>query len=155
MNKFSVDYSELTDRIYQQKVYRYEDVKERLVKVAFDIVRFREGDDIDGLWQIQATDDGEVIVAVYEEQPALEAKSSNWAAISDKTGSVVNIFYKGEPVVKFAVSTLGLSKEDTPSLIESLPDTLSRNAGLRGTMLKEMPADERNSLISKFPELNE
>lgn len=154
MDKFAVDYQVLGQKMTERKVYRFEDVKDRLVKVAFDVVRFRDDDNIDGLWQIQATDDGELIVATYEEQPGLESKSSDWAAVADKTGSVINVFYKSEPVMKFASSSIGITEKEVPSLIETLPTSLSENINLRQAMLNELPLEEKAALLAKYPELN-
>lgn len=152
MDKFAVDYQVLGQKMTERKVYRFEDVKDRLVKVAFDVVRFREDDNIDGLWQIQATDDGELIVAMYEEEPGLESKSNDWAAVADKTGSVINVFYKTEPVMKFAASSVGI--EDVSNLVETLPKSLSENTNLRQAMLNELPLEEKAALLAKYPELN-
>jgi hypothetical protein len=154
MDKFSVDYGTLGEQMTQRKAYRFKDVKDRLVKVAFDIVRFRDTDNIDGLWQIQATDDGEVIVAMYEQAPEkLEAKASNWAAVADKTGSV-NVFYKDEPIMRFASAKIGIPADGIPLLVESLPEKLEKNASLRKAMLNEISPEERKDILAKYPELN-
>lgn len=156
MNRFSLDYGQLDLKINQQKVYRFNDVKDRLEKVAFDVVRFKENDNIDGLWQIQSTNDGEIIVAMYEDtsEKQLESKSS-WQAITDKTGSVVNVFYKGYPVVKVASAKLGLkSIEEAELLSEALIEGLDTNDKLRNSLLDELTVDERKELLNNYPELN-
>ena len=50
MSKFSVNYSNLSDQIYK-KAYKLSEVKEQLETVAFDIVRFKDGDKSADLWQ--------------------------------------------------------------------------------------------------------
>lgn len=154
------DYKTLDNKLTAKKAYKYEDVKHRLIKIAFDIVRFRDADaSIDGLWQIQNTDDGEVIVATYEEKPNLEVMATNWAAKTDKAGSVVNVFYKNSFVKKFSSKDIlpGVSVEDgldIKSLADHLPNSLETNASLRNAFINNLLTnEERESFLSKNPEL--
>ena len=39
MQNFSVDFEKL-DQVLNKRAYKYNDVKDKLVKVAFDVVRF-------------------------------------------------------------------------------------------------------------------
>jgi hypothetical protein len=153
MDKFSVDYQVLGKKIEKKKAYRFEEVKDRLEKVAFDVVRFKDSDDIDGLWQIQATDDGEVIVAMYADEKPLESKSS-WKVLADKTGSNLSIFYKSEPVVKMAAASLGIPCDDTDLLCRTLTDGLDKNVVMRNAFINELSVEERDILLQKHPELN-
>ena len=152
MDKHSVNYEYIDKKLSAKKAFRYNDVKDRLIKVAFDVVKFKDSDNIDGLWQVQSSDDGEVIVALYEETPKLEAKSS-WSAVADKTASYVHVFYKNEPVIKLAGVKVGMSKEDSVSFVENLPKILAENAGIRSSLLNELSAEDRKSFITKYPEL--
>ena len=52
MSDFKVDYSKLVNNFYK-KAYRLSDVKDRLESYAFDIVRFKDGDNAANLWEIQ------------------------------------------------------------------------------------------------------
>lgn len=153
MDKHSVDYGVMNKKLTDKKAYKYNDVKDRLIKVAFDVVKFKDSDNIDGLWQVQSSDDGEVIVALYEETPkSLETKSS-WSAVADKTASYVHVFYKNEPVIKIASSTLGVSKDNVVSFEENLPKVLAENAGIRSLLLNELSERDRKSFTTKYPEL--
>lgn len=155
MDKFSLDYGYLDKKINQKKTYRFNDVKDRLEKVAFDVVRFKDSDNIDGLWQIQATDDGEVIVAMYEDMPSKSAeKKSNWQALSDKVGSVVNIFYNGYPILKVSTASLGVKTlADVELLSEAIVDGLSESVALRSSLLGQLSTEERKELLNKYPEI--
>ncbi len=126
------DYEVLSNKLTAKKAFKYEDVKNRLIKVAYDIVKFRDSDpSIDGLWQIQNTDDGEVIVAMYEEKPTLESKS-NWATILDKTASNINVFYKNEFITKLSSSDFPEQADiDIKKLSSHLPESLENNKSLR------------------------
>ena len=152
MDKHSVDYELMTERLSAKKAYKYNDVKDHLIKVAFDIVKFKDCDDIDGLWQIQSADDGEIIVALYEEAPQLEVKSS-WSAIPDKTASYVHLFYKNEPITKVAMDSLGIKGEETVAFVEALPKILAENESVRSAMLSELSSEDSSNLIKKYPEL--
>ena len=152
MDKHSVDYGFMNKKLAEKKHYKFNDVKDRLIKVAFDVVKFKDSDNIDGLWQVQSAADGEVIVALYEETPNLEVKSS-WSAVADKTASYVHVFYKNEPVIKLASATLGVKKEDSVSLVENLPKILAESAEMRSLLLNELSAEDKKSFITKYPEL--
>lgn len=157
MNRFSVDYEGLQGNLYQEKYFRLKDVEDRIEKVAFDVVRFIDNDNIDGLWQIRQSNEGEYIVAMYDEtQPSKVTKSSsNWSTIRDKSGNNVHIFYKGTPVSRIVLADLGLSSEESISMCRYLPAKLAENKNLAVGLLKELPENERQELFTKYPELNQ
>lgn len=152
MDKHSVDYDLMTEKLSAKKAFKYNDVKDHLIKVAFDVVKFKDSSDIDGLWQIQSADDGEIIVALYEEPAQLEVKSS-WSALTDKTASYVHLFYKNEPITKVAMSSLGIQKEEMVGFVEALPKILAENVSVRSAMLSELSTEDSSNLIKKYPEL--
>lgn len=152
MDKHLVDYDQMNNKLSAKKAFKYNDVKDHLIKVAFDVVKFKSDDNIDGLWQIQSADDGEIIVALYEEPAQLEAKSS-WSALTDKTASYVHLFYKNEPITKIAMDSLGIKKEEVVGFVESLPKILAENASVRSAMLTELSQEDSSNLIKKYPEL--
>jgi len=153
--KFDVDYLNLDQQLTQPKHFNYADVKDRLVKVAFDIVKFRESDAIDGLWQIQQTNDGEIIVATYEDDSEVSKQASGWEARANATGNSVTVFYKGEPVTKVATVQYGIPAEDAHLVCEYVPEKLASNVDFRKKMLNELSNDDRLELLQKFPELND
>lgn len=158
MNKFSVDYEGLQGNLYQEKYFRLNDVKDKIEKVAFDVVRFIDSDNIDGLWQIRQSDEGEYIVAMYDDQVSdspVTKSSYHWSAMRDKTGSNVHVFYKGTPVSRIVLADLGLSKEESISMCRYLPAKLAENKNLAASLLKELPENERQELFTKYPELNQ
>lgn len=155
MNKYSVNYSDLNKEISSEKCYRYSEVKHSLVKIAFDVVKFKDSEGIDGLWQVQATDDGEVIVAMYGEEDAPTIKTASakspWSTIADNKNKSVHVFYKDEPVTKFAAKELGIDDVDFVSSI--LPTKLAEDNSFRIAMLNQMASEDKSELLSKFPEL--
>lgn len=156
--KFNVDYGNLDNSLNQPKFYRYAEVQDKLVKVAFDVVRFRESDNIDGLWQIQQTDDGEVIVATYGE-PVGEVKQSSakvgWEARANKAGTNVTIFYRDEPVTKISIAQYGISPSEAELVCSYLPNKLAENNNMKKMLLSAISTNERQELFKKFPELSE
>jgi hypothetical protein len=156
MNKFAIDYQSLQGQLEHKKIYRLADVKDRIRKVAFDVVRFVDNDNIEGLWQIQHGSDGDYIVAMYDEAgpEAAVTKSSNWSVITDKSGANVNFFYKGTPIARLALATLGISQSDSNMVANYLPDRLASNPKLVSGLLRELSDEDRQELLVKYPELN-
>lgn len=157
-NKYSVDYSALNEKFTEKPTFKYADVADRLVKVAFDIVKFKDSDNIDGLWKIQATDDGEVIVAMYDSDAVdtvktASARSEEWAAIADSSRKYVNIFYKNDPVSQVKLASFGFEPNDADMLCEILPAKLSQSKSFRDDLLNSLSTNDREELFSKYAEL--
>jgi hypothetical protein len=151
MNKHSVDYIGLEKSLTAPKSFRLKDVEHRLEKVAFGTVRFMNpSEDIDGLWEIQNTDDGEVIIAKYDyDNPEMTSKSS-WDVIPDARGKTMNVFYKGEPVVRLAAP-----EGEVAAICKNASVRLEKDAQFRTLLLEEVGAAEKAELLNKFPELVE
>jgi hypothetical protein len=156
MNKFSVDYSSLHQGLNREKCFRLKDVEHRLQKVAFDVVRFIDSDTIDGLWQIRKDENGEYIVATYEDgsMSAPVAKvSSAWSVVQDKSGEQVSIFYQGTPVTKVSLAFLGIPKEESAMVCSYLPHKLATNSKLVTGLLNDLPLEQKRNLLDEYPEL--
>jgi len=161
MEKFAVNYDALeTDLRPRPQVFRYEDVKDKLKKVAFDVVKFKDSDDISGLWQIQQTEEGEVIVARYDDSDytvaedfttPIEKVATNWSVFSDKLGENIHVFYKRTPVAKIALASIGIPKEDADIMCSCLPEKLATNKTLVSNLLAE--ASNYQELVREHPEL--
>lgn len=150
MSKFSIDYSGLANRIYK-KAYRLNDVKDQLETVAFDIVRFKDADKGAELWQVQNADDGDYIVALYDGD---EVKtSSDWSVVVSKTAGVLQVSYKGEPLVRISSSKLGIPNSELYKVQEYLPSKLASNKRLVKALLGELPESAKKEVLNKYPEL--
>lgn len=153
MDKFSVNLQNLEEQLKPQKpVFKYAEVKHRLERVAFDVVRFMDTDGIDGLWQIQQTDDGEVIVAMYDHDEQQEKTASCWDAVSDSSGKI-NILYKNYPVTKLSLASLGMQGEKAHKVCQTLSEKLASNNSLRSAFIANLTPQEREELFSAHPEL--
>jgi hypothetical protein len=163
MDKFAFDYSTLEKDLEKPKSYRYEDVKDKIVRIAYDIVRFQGPDeDIDSLWKIQTTDDGDVIVAMYEEGEGKIAeasvKSSAWNVVTDSKQNF-HIFYKDSPIKIIAcsevgISFVGISSNDIQMFCQDVGQKLNDDQDLRQTLMAELPATQRTELFRQYPELS-
>lgn len=149
--KQSIDYLKLENKIYK-KAYRLADVKDRVEKVAFDIVKFKDSDSGANLWQIQNADDGEYIVALYQNDEEIKT-ASNWDISVVKTAGAIQISYKGDPLVTLASSKLGIPQTDLSKVKEYLPAKLAENKKLVSALLKELSPSVRQAVINKYPEL--
>jgi hypothetical protein len=152
MSKFSVDYSGLENKVYK-KAYRLSDVKDQLETVAFDIVKFKDGDKSADLWQIQSADDGDYIVAIYQPEEEEKSASANWDVVVSKTAGDIQVSYKGDPIVRIASSKLGIPRHELNQVPEYLPAKLAENKKLVKALLNELPASAKKEVLSKYPEL--
>jgi hypothetical protein len=162
MEKFAVNYNHLqSDLAERPKFYRLADVEHRLTKVAYDIVRFTDGDDISSLWQVQETQDGEVIIAQYDDtinfSPVSKtaSASTDWKVLSDNSNEHINIFYKSSPVTKLSLASLGIPSAEADVVCRYLPEKLASNKVLASKLLLEISPESRKELLTKHPELND
>lgn len=156
MDKYSVDYSRLQINLEKPKVFRYEDVKHRLEKVAFGTVRFMDvNDDIDGLWEIQNTDDGDVIVAKYDYEDSQNmTATSSWDVVPNRRGDTINIFYKGDPITAIASDKFG-TDADLSAICKQASVKLASDSNFKDMLLEELSESEKARILRKYPELTE
>lgn len=156
MVHFEVDYSVL-DKKVANKIYRLSDVKHRLEKVAFDVVRFKDGDP-EELWQIQSADDGEFVVARYDTEDVKEAQkattAADWNVLVNKISSDINIFYKGRPITKIAASQLGIDLCDMETVQRFLPAKLASDKAFTKAFINSLDATTKSELLKLYPELS-
>ena len=154
MPKFSIDYSGLAQ--IQKKAYRLSDVKDQLETVAFDVVRFKDGDKGADLWQIQSADDGDYIVALYdadEENEKTAAAKNPWGVFVTKNGHDLQISYKGDPLVRMASAKLGIPSTELHKAEQYLPEKLATNKKLVKALLSQLSETARLEVSKRYPEL--
>lgn len=150
MSKFAIDYTGLDNKI-NKRSFKLNDVKDRIEKIAFDVVKFKD-DDVEQLWQIHSADDGEqYIVALYSE-PKEVKNASNWNVLTSSGSSDLSVYYKDTFVTKLAINKLGL-KDDASFITTYLPIKLSENKKLVSLLLNDLNSDFKKNLIKKYPEL--
>lgn len=155
MSKHSIDYSALDNKL-NKKAYRLDDVKHRIERVAFDVVRFKDNDadKIAGLWQIQNSDEGDYIVSLYDDSSdtiKTASKKTDWEIVS--TAKDLHFFYKGDPILKTSALKLDLSERDLSNISKTLPERLATNKKLVSVVLNQLDAPSKRMVINKYPEL--
>lgn len=162
----SLDYSNLEKSLESEKnkTYKLSDVNHRLEKVAFDVVRFMDGDDVKSLWKIEKNDDGEYIVANYQSDEAnvkladndlskVASNHNDWKVLINKSASEIQVFYKTNPVAKLSSHILGIPNEELNLVSNYLPKKLSEDKNLAKKIIKLASAEYQQELLNKYPEL--
>ena len=152
MPKFSVDYNKLDNQV-GKKAYRLADVKDQLESVAFDIVRFKDGDKSADLWQVQSADDGDYIVALYEDDNEVEKTASYNPWTVSVNNADLQISYKGDPLATFAAAKLGIPTQELYKTKQYLPEKLANNKKLVKALLSELNEQARQEISRRYPEL--
>jgi hypothetical protein len=149
MPKFSINLDNV-ESVVSKKSYKLSDVKDKIVKIAFDVVKFRDAPD-DELWQIQSSDDGDYIIALYDEEKIVTASFQPWSVIVKNAD--LHVFYKKEHLCKIAASQLGMQDKDLLLVKQYLPKKLASNKDLVQSLLKSIDRDTQKSILVKYPEL--
>lgn len=154
MNKFAVNYNDVKTQLNQKKKYRLADVKDRLQKVAFDVVRFVDSDKLDDLWKVERDGDDEYIVAMYDDQVLTSEASSvpvnDWKVLPDKVGNI-HVFYKEAPIKKISLASLNISQEDAYSTCKLVKEKLASSQTFLRKFVNELTETERDSLAEVNP----
>jgi hypothetical protein len=153
MPKFNVDYSGLAQQMLVKKAYKLSDVKDQLETVAFDVVRFKDGDKAAQLWEVQSADDGDYIVALYDEPEDNAKTASDWGVVITKSAGTLQVSYKGDPLVRISHSKLGIPRDQLGAVPQYLPEKLTSNKKLVKALLNELSAEAKDQVFKKYPEL--
>jgi len=152
MRKFEVDYSSLDNIIYK-KSYRLDQVKDRIEKVGFDVVKFNDSDSRTNLWKVESSEDGDYIVALYEEDIIKTASHSNWEVVYSKFANALQFYYKGDAIVKIASSKLQIPVDELSKVSSYLPKKLDDNKKLVHSLLNELNLSAKKEILNRYPEL--
>lgn len=157
----TLDWNQLDGNINPNtKVVSYEQNKHLFTKVAFDVFQLNSSP-VDSLWVLEQGEDGtQFLVAQYDDESgdsltAESAQSKDWTALSDKEASNVTLYYKDQPIQRFASTEFGFSKEDVHIFQKTLVEKLGSDKNFRNKFLNDQPAKKRDRLLSEFPELVE
>jgi hypothetical protein len=155
MVKHQINYESL-DNVVNRKTFKLSEVKDKLVKVAFDVYKMKNGDP-EELWQVQNSDDGDYIVARYNDEVEKEVKVAVASVISpwevSASESDVSIFYKGYPISKISLASLGMKNEDADSITSFLPGKLASDKNLVKALVNDLNEKVKNKIIQMYPEL--
>jgi hypothetical protein len=156
MDKFSVDMSKVIDQLSQKKRIRLADVKDRLCKVAFDVVRFVDSDRIDDLWRIERDGEDEYIVALYEmEEPltALASAPNPWSVEIESARGKAHVFYKKAHITCLNFTELGIPQSDSHLVPNMLVSKLANDQKFLNVFVTHLTDAERETLSEENPSL--
>lgn len=148
----SIDYKSLEDNLLK-RTYKLSEVQDKIEKVAFDIVRFKDNDKGADLWQIQSAEDGEYIISLYEEPEVAKTATASASWSISKTGNSLQFFYKGDPLIKIATDKLGIPVSELKMVGRYLPTKLANDKELVKALLNELSEPAKKMVYNKYPEL--
>jgi hypothetical protein len=151
MRHFSPDLSHL-DNVINKRSIRVKSL-DGFEKVAWDVVRFPSKDQASKLWEVQAGDDGDYIISLYDEEEV--PKTAGWDVVLSKTASTLNVFYKEAQVASLSASTLGIPVEELGMVERYLPAKLASNKQLVASLLDELSPQAKKVVFERYPELSE
>ena len=155
--KTSLDLAKVSQVVNGNKSFRYSDVQNKLQKVAFDVVRFIDGSDIEGLWRIQKDDQGEYIVATYDVEQKIEKNantSETWSTSVDRQDRI-HVFYKDKEAKSFSSSEVNLPNTASRTIAKTLQKKLASDNSFVRQFISSLDASVRTNLFSSYPELKE
>jgi len=154
MRSFNLDPNVLEQHLAKQaeKRFKWADLEPRIQKVAFDVVRFVDGSDVQGLWRVEPTPEGDVILALYEE-PVLtkEASACPWRVVA--RNSYLQIFYKDSPLTALAAKDLGIPENELYLTASYLPSKLASSPEMVRKLMATMRKEAAQHIYQTFPEL--
>ena len=148
MEKYGIDFNTLDKQFNAPKRIKLADVRGRIEKIGFGVVRFMDEKNKTNLWQIV---DGEYIVAMYDDAP--NTTNGDWSIESDKLNKGATIFYKNTPIKSLAFSEFGIKEDEVQTFKKVIPERLASNKSLVRSMLNNIDEKYRNELFGKYPEL--
>jgi hypothetical protein len=118
-----------------KKSYRLNDVAGQIVKVGFDVVKFKDDDDASHLWEVQSSDDGDYIVALYDVAATKTASAINpWkVTVADDH---FDVYCNDKFVARFGASEIGIPTNELYLVPTYLPGKLARDGTFAQKLLK-------------------
>jgi len=130
------DAHNMRNELYKSS-YRLSDVKNRIEKVAgaFNMVKFKDDDDAAHLWEVQSSDEGDYIVALYDTSaPSKKVASSPWQVkIED---SKISIFNNGRFITRISAKEFGIPENELHMVPKYLPQKLASDNAFANSLLK-------------------
>lgn len=152
-NKYSIssnEWSNLDEKMNPRKI-PLSQVKDKIEKVAFDIVKFKDTD-VPELWRIESGDEGEYIIALYNEEDLEKTAGTKSPWFCIKESKTIKLFYKNAFVTELTSNDLSAAGMDLNSAHKYLPKSLANNKKLSDIILKRAGTNYK-TLLEKYPEL--
>lgn len=149
MDKYFPDYAPVSEVVSPTRI-PFGPNKHLFRKVAFDVYQ-RENSQVPSYWILEKCDDGEYLVATYEDE---DIKSeSSWSALSDKDDKNITLSYKNIPIRRFAVAEFKATPEEVYILKQAMVEKLDKEPDFVNKLLDSLPENKKDSIVSLFPEL--
>ena len=128
-----------------KKSYKLNNVKDKIEKVAFDVVRFKDDDDAAHLWEVQSADDGDYIVALHdtsEENVKKEASAQPWkVSVAEES---FDVFFHDKFVGRFGYKEAGIPKNELYMVKSYLPQKLASDEKFANALISS--AKKKNNI---------
>lgn len=135
--------------------YKLSEVSNRIEKVAADIVKFKDDDNDAHLWEVQSSDDGAYIVALYDVQEIEKTASHNpWKIDVNESEKVIDVYYEDLFLKRFAAKELPFSESEFSLSKKFFAKSLATNEKLSKSLIKLLPESIKIKLAAKYPVLN-
>lgn len=142
-----LDWTLLDDRTQTKRTrYRFEDVKDAVVKVAFDVFKSTNGDH---LWQLQEEDGQKFLYAIYGDPVEITASTdtNGWKATPDREGKNISLAFNNIPFIRLASAEHGFEPSEAPQLAHFL-QTKVQDPAFVASMVAQLPEPKRELLAA-------
>lgn len=149
MSERELDWALLDDRTQTKRVrHRFEEVKHAVKKVAFDVFKSTNGDQ---LWELRSDPDGtKYLYAIYGEPAEITTTSSDtngWKATPDSAGKNVTLSFKNLPLIRFASAEHGFEPDEAADFAHFLQSKVQDPAYV-AKMAEKLPEPKRQLLAA-------
>lgn len=151
MEKFELDFNFLGKAVDPDKSrIPLKGNEDRIVKVALDMVRFKDGGP-EELWQIQSNDDGEFLVRTFDVSEEEVIKSSNWKVLLDKKEENITIAYQNVPIKRIACADYSINNiKEALLLRDTIYDRLNNDNKFVKHLINSVSTEKQAYLVEMF-----
>lgn len=146
----SIDFKHILDTIEPKKI-SYEQNKHRFRKVGFDLFQLKDPN-VESYWVLEQCNDGEYLVATYEDEKEIKVEGS-WTALEDAKAQNITIAYKNIPIKRISSNEFNFGPNDVHIFKKAAVDKLNNDKEFVKKLLDTLPDDKKLSITQLFPEL--
>lgn len=131
---------------------KYDDVKDRFQKVAFDVYK-QEGSN--KLWELRTEDGTQYLVALYDDSDndlVVESQDEkDWTATADTEGENVTLSYRNTPIARFASSKYQYKPQEAEKFAKFL-EVKASDRNFLNNLLDTMPEQKKLAVLKLLQE---
>jgi hypothetical protein len=137
--------------VLHRRAYKVSEVEDKIEKIAADIVKFKDDDNEAHLWEIQSSDDGDYIVALYDTQEIEKKADYNpWKVVVDEKSKIIDVYYENDFVKRFASNELPIPESEFGFAKKYFAKSLATNKTLSSALIKSLPTGIKSKLAAKY-----